>query len=101
MSWKAVEMQVALPRTQDAGKIQDQMQQQGRIDQNQLAQSMAKEDLRRRKQVLEQEASQQLKNNKQKRDSHFQEESEDKKKEKQHQQQYKHPYLGNKVDFSS
>ncbi|MFD2657176.1 hypothetical protein [Gracilibacillus thailandensis] len=100
MSWKAVEMQVALPRTQDAGKIQDQMQQQGRIDQNQLAQSMAKEDLRRRKQVLEQEASQQLKNNKQKRDSHFQEVSEDKKKEKQHQQQYKHPYLGNKVDFS-
>ena len=29
MSLKAIEMQVALPRTLDAGKIQEQMQQRG------------------------------------------------------------------------
>ncbi|SFM31815.1 hypothetical protein SAMN04487943_11346 [Gracilibacillus orientalis] len=100
MSWKAVEMQVALPRTQDAGKIQDQMQQQGRIDQNQLAKSMANEELRKRKQVLEQEASEQLKNNKQKRDNSFQTTPEDKKKDDQQRSQFRHPYLGNKVDFN-
>ncbi len=100
MSWKAVEMQVALPRTQDAGKIQDQMQQQGRIDQNQLAQSMANEELRKRKQVLEQEASEQLKNNKQKGDGTFQTASEDMKGEVWQQHQMRHPYLGNKVDYS-
>ncbi|MGP4040272.1 hypothetical protein ACTWP4_10355 [Gracilibacillus sp. D59] len=100
MSWKAVEMQVALPRTQDAGKIQDQMQQQGRVDQNLLAQSIANEELRKRKKVLEQEASEHLKNNKQKRDSNTQTSTEEKKKESQYQQQFKHPYLGNKVDFN-
>lgn len=100
MSWKAVEMQVALPRTQDAGKIQDQLQQQGRIVQNQLAQSMANEELRKRKQVLEQQASEQLKNNKKKSDNQFEAASGGKKKENIHPHHFRHPYLGNKVDFS-
>ncbi|WP_058307789.1 hypothetical protein [Gracilibacillus massiliensis] len=100
MSWKAVEMQVALPRTQDAGKIQDQMQQQGRIDQNQLAQTLAKDELRKRKQVLEQEASEKLKNDKKKSGFKEQETSRFTAKTNQQHQQYKHPYLGNRVDFN-
>ncbi|SHN16494.1 hypothetical protein [Gracilibacillus kekensis] len=100
MSWKAVEMQVALPRTQDAGKIQDQMQQQGRIDQNQLAQKLANDELRKRKQVLEQEASEKLKNDKKRSGANDPETNHSMEKTDQQHPQYKHPYLGNRVDFS-
>lgn len=37
MSWKSIEMQIALPRTQDAGKIQEQMEQRGKLVQESLA----------------------------------------------------------------
>jgi hypothetical protein len=43
MSLKLVELQVALPRTQDIGKLQEQLQQKGQIGQEQLAQAAIKD----------------------------------------------------------
>ena len=37
MGWKAVELQVALPRTQDVGKLQEQLQQRAQETQDRLA----------------------------------------------------------------
>lgn len=37
MSLKPVELQIALPRTHEAGKVQNQMQQRPALDQQQLA----------------------------------------------------------------
>ncbi|ENH98211.1 hypothetical protein J416_00659 [Gracilibacillus halophilus YIM-C55.5] len=100
MSWKSVEMQIALPRTQDAGKMQDLMQQQGRVMQNQLAQTIASEEIKRRKQVNQSDANEKANND--------QEESETpaplptiKHQQKQQQEATKHPYLGKRFDFST
>ncbi|WP_047984858.1 hypothetical protein [Ornithinibacillus californiensis] len=53
MSWKSVEMQVALPRTQDAGKLQDQMQKSNQHFQEALAQSQLIQENQKRKKVQE------------------------------------------------
>ena len=52
MSLKAIEMQIALPRTHDAGKIQEQLQQRGQHLQEHAAQSVTKEDDLKRKTVV-------------------------------------------------
>ena len=43
MSMKSVEIQIALPRTHDAGKLQEQLQQRGQL-QNDLASQQAKKE---------------------------------------------------------
>jgi hypothetical protein len=53
MSWKSVEMQVALPRTQDAGKLQDQMHKSNQHFQEALAQSQLIQENQKRKKVQE------------------------------------------------
>ncbi|MEN2464547.1 hypothetical protein [Ornithinibacillus sp. JPR2-1] len=101
MSWKSVEMQVALPRTQDAGKLQEQMLKSNQHFQEALAQSQVKQDNQKRKKVQEFD------------DIQFQKDGQkgspipgDK---KQHNQEdnteqdptFKHPYLGNNFDIRS
>ncbi|WP_078547083.1 hypothetical protein [Litchfieldia alkalitelluris] len=51
MSLKLIELQVAIPRTQDFGKITEQLNQRGQILQNQLATEQKKLDQVKRKQV--------------------------------------------------
>ncbi|MFD2704782.1 hypothetical protein [Salibacterium lacus] len=51
MSWKAVELQVALPRTQDAGKLQEQLQQRGQAAQDRMAAEGEKEQEKLRTQA--------------------------------------------------
>ncbi|MYL33170.1 hypothetical protein GLW08_01375 [Pontibacillus yanchengensis] len=53
MGWKAVELQGALPRIQDAGKIQDQMQQRGQLMNNHITQQQLIMEERKRKKVIE------------------------------------------------
>ncbi|MDQ0299158.1 hypothetical protein J2S78_001578 [Salibacterium salarium] len=57
MSWKAVELQVALPRTQDAGKLQEQLQQRGQAAQDRLAAEHQKEHDKARTQVTDKDAT--------------------------------------------
>ncbi|SER07082.1 hypothetical protein SAMN04487944_101126 [Gracilibacillus ureilyticus] len=101
MSWKSVEMQVALPRTQDAGKLQDLLQQQGRLAQEQLSHMAAVEESQKRKRILEQQASEQLKNGKKEKGMGIHMETGDHEKESSMEQEtVQHPFLGNKIDFS-
>lgn len=55
MSLKSIEMQIALPRSQDAGKIQQHIQDQGTRFQEQTANSFRKQNDIARKQVSETE----------------------------------------------
>ncbi|CAM3704191.1 hypothetical protein [Mesobacillus zeae] len=55
MSLKSIEMQVALPRTHEAGKIQEQIKQQSLIQQDNASQNVLKEDEKKRKTVFKQE----------------------------------------------
>ncbi|PWU68847.1 hypothetical protein [Gracilibacillus dipsosauri] len=99
MSWKSVEMQVALPRTQDAGKIQEHLKQQGRLGQEQLAQSQVLEEIRKRQRVIKQQESEKLrlKNNQKEKGHHDNERSPFTEEEKEANQQ--HPYLGKRIDI--
>ncbi|UOQ85602.1 hypothetical protein [Gracilibacillus salinarum] len=98
MSWKSVEMQVALPRVQDAGKLQDQMQQQGRIGQNQLQQTLLQEEMHKRSKVMKQQETSHLKNNKQTSENRQLQASSD--PSDVQNPPVRHPYLGNKFDIN-
>ncbi|GAA0461458.1 hypothetical protein [Alkalibacillus silvisoli] len=104
MSWKAVEMQVALPRTQDAGQLQDQLQQRGQIMQDNIAQQQLRELERKRKSVLESEHAESVHNegDEQHEESDSYSDEEHQRSEQKNGEKYRipHPYLGNRVDFS-
>ncbi|WP_182199182.1 hypothetical protein [Paraliobacillus salinarum] len=98
MSWKAVEMQVALPRVQDASKIQEQIQQRGQFIQDTLAAKQLIQDELRRKNVNESEYSARLKNERNKKEQVIS------RKRKQHNipdSKIPHPYLGGRFDINS
>jgi len=101
MSFRAIELQVALPRTQDVGKIQEQLQQRGQVTQDQLADEQKKLDELRQvstteeteKSKLEKERQDQKKREQEKREQQAREKKKEVKKEA-------HPYKGKFVDFS-
>lgn len=99
MGFKSVEMQVAIPRTQDASKMQDQLTRQGQQFQEKLSQQQLREDIMKRTQVNEYEDVE----NKIVDDEDKEEQShgeERKRKEETEKEQANHPYLGKNIDFS-
>ncbi|MGY0691585.1 hypothetical protein ACW2QC_02185 [Virgibacillus sp. FSP13] len=98
MGWKSIEMQVALPRTQDAGKLQDQMTRQNQHSQESLVANQLKQDEQKRKRVNEFAETDKVKVKK----DHSNQTSQDQQQEEQKQEDQfvDHPYLGNKIDFS-
>ncbi len=99
MSLKAVELQIALPKTFEAGKISEQKQQQSQLHHDLGHEAALKEAERNKRRILETTDTEKLKK-----------EDEEKKKEKERQEQQKkegrkkgkrHPYKGSFVDFSS
>ncbi|GEN30454.1 2-oxoglutarate dehydrogenase complex dehydrogenase (E1) component-like enzyme [Cerasibacillus quisquiliarum] len=100
MSLKSIEMQVALPRTQNAGKSLDHMQKQHQQFQDTLAQSQLKKEKLKQKQV---QTSSKVRNPVTK-DEEKQNPKDKQSSKKQHlkrlkQSFTKHPYLGNKIDL--
>ncbi|MCM3396377.1 hypothetical protein [Oceanobacillus profundus] len=91
-------MQVALPRTQDAGKMQDNMVKQGQHFQESLAQTQRKQEERTRKRVNEFEKTEKVKNKEQ----HSKNLINKKTQLEQSEEEYKmnHPYLGSQIDFN-
>ncbi|MBU9720346.1 MULTISPECIES: hypothetical protein [Bacillaceae] len=73
---KSIELQVALPRTQTAGKIQDQLQQRGPNVQHHISQNQLEESVKKRTQVTETEHAEKKRLNN------------DSEKEKKNSQQY-------------
>lgn len=103
MSLKAIELQVALPRTHDAGKLQEQIQQRSQLTHDLAAREMQKEVEKQEKSVVKQKQKDNVKLKKDEKsgppyESHAQEQRE--KEEPEEQVKMKHPYKGNKIDFS-
>ncbi|WP_449619405.1 hypothetical protein [Robertmurraya sp. Marseille-Q9965] len=99
MSLKAIEMQVALPRTLDAQKLQEQMQQRGQLQTDFATESVKKEEVKKEQTVLKQEQKDITRFQKERnRDQHSGERGE--KRDKNPKQKEKHPYKGTHVDFS-
>lgn len=101
MSWKSIELQVAIPRTQDASKQQDLSSKQGQRFQEALSQSQLQENVRKRQQVQKFEKIDKTKESLKK--DHAKEEAKDLTDEEENQDQDErtnHPYLGSHIDFS-
>ncbi|WP_096435383.1 hypothetical protein [Alteribacter populi] len=103
--WKAIEMQVALPRTQTAGKIQDQLQQRSMQTQGHLAATEKKQMEKRRAQVTKNEKSEQkrIANDQEKRgNSKFSQNQRRSPKEDDNSKMKDegHPYKGRNIDFT-
>lgn len=102
---RSLEMQVALPRTQTAGKIQDQMQQRSLVVQDQLAQSEQSQDAKRQSVVTEAEWAEKNRMGKnEEQEKHRQNESyySNEKQEENNEvmQVHQHPYKGIRFDAS-
>ncbi|WP_289889759.1 hypothetical protein [Virgibacillus pantothenticus] len=95
MGWKSIELQVAIPRSQDAGKIQQQLLNQSQQYQASLTQHQLLEELRKRKQVNHVHQPHLLKLEHQSKTS----QSLAKKKKSQCHTD-KHPYLGKEIDLN-
>lgn len=103
MSFRAIELQVALPRSQDVGKIQDQLQQRGQVSQDQLAHDQKKLDELRKHQVSKFEESEESKLERERQEQKQRERAMQQHKKKQKKAevvQETHPYKGKFVDFS-
>lgn len=100
MSLKAIEMQIALPRTHDAGKIQEQIQQRGQHLQEHAAQRVTKEDELKRKTVIKNNQKQEARLNKDGNSSSQQDSGRQQQKKQEEPLQQNHPYKGKIIDYS-
>lgn len=97
MSLKGIELQIAIPKTFDAGKLAEQKQQQSQVNQD-LANRLTEEQvLKNRETVLEAEASAKADADKKNREE--QEENE-KQRILLEEEKTVHPYKGAFVDFT-
>ncbi|MDV6376690.1 RNA polymerase subunit sigma [Sporosarcina sp. GW1-11] len=98
MSLKSIELQIAIPKTFEAGKIAEQKQQQSQIDQ-QHANTLTEKQVRKNKEsVLELAPYAKLDANA-KRPNDQSEQQQNEKQEKE-QQRVNHPFKGSFVDYS-
>ncbi|WP_312097921.1 hypothetical protein [Niallia sp.] len=100
MSLKAIEMQVALPRTYDAGKLQEQQDQKHQQMYAFASQEAGKEQERKRTTVIKGEGKGKVTSNK-KRDKHIERRNElEEELDEIERKQTIHPYKGKSIDFS-
>lgn len=103
MSLKTVELQVAIPRTQDAGKMQEQLNKQGQQFQETLTEKQLKEEQLKRQQVNKyDDVEKRDVSDDEEQAQHQEREKKQKKQQKIENQAHKtnHPYIGNRIDFS-
>ncbi|WP_153720411.1 RNA polymerase subunit sigma [Sporosarcina cascadiensis] len=98
MSLKSIELQIAIPKTFEAGKIAEQKQQQSQIAQQHANTSTEKQALKNQETVVESDPYAKLNPD----DRQPDEQSGQQKKEKQEEeaQRVKHPFKGSFVDCS-
>lgn len=103
MSLKAVELQITIPRSQDAGRIQEQLQQRPQNDQTHLINEQKKEINKQLQKTKESEKTEKEKikdqQNKHSKDQQNKQ-NDDKVEDKAKKKQLKHPYKGHSVDIS-
>ena len=99
MSLKAIELQIAIPKTFDAGKIVDQLQQQSSVNQSNAQAATARQLEKNRETVTELNHATETDLN-EKKQSASEEERKKQKIKEQEQKQIKHPFKGKFVDFN-
>lgn len=100
MSLKSIEMQVALPRTVDAGKISEQIQQRGQIISAQANEEMQKKIERDSQSVNELAQKDHLSLKDQESDQQNQSRKHYEDPKRKNETKAKHPYKGKTIDYS-
>ncbi|RLQ95719.1 hypothetical protein [Falsibacillus albus] len=98
MSLKLIEMQVALPRTLDASKTAELIQQRGQVINEEASAQLEKTSVEKRSQISKSENAEKNSNdNKQEKPKHPHSSGKDRRKDNKG---YQHPYKGNNFDYS-
>ncbi|MBY0120668.1 hypothetical protein [Bacillus sp. S/N-304-OC-R1] len=102
MSLKSIEMQVALPRTLEVGKIQEQLQQRGQNINDFATERTHKEEKLQRETVIknEQKANVKLSQDERNGSSREDRENNQKKNNRKSAESERHPYKGSVIDYS-
>jgi hypothetical protein len=102
MSLKSIELQVALPRTTEAGKIQEQLQQRGQAMGEIAAEKTRKEEEKNRNTVIKQEQKQNVSLGQKERNNHKgrDEPGQKEKQKKDSSREQSHPFKGKVIDYS-
>lgn len=98
MSLKLAELQIAIPKTFDAGKVADQIQQQSAINQSN-AQAASERQLEKNRETVTKNEAMETSSQEEERERVEQERQKREKKERE-VTETKHPFKGNFVDFS-
>ncbi|WP_419961650.1 RNA polymerase subunit sigma [Psychrobacillus sp. BM2] len=98
MSLKLAELQIAIPKTFDAGKVADQIQQQSAINQSN-AQAASERQLEKNRETVTKNEAMETSSHEEERERAEQERQKREKKERE-VTETKHPFKGNFVDFS-
>lgn len=99
MSLKAIELQIAIPKTFDAGKVADQLQQQSAVNQAN-AQAASERQLEKNRETVLQAGETAEASLDDKGESSAEQERKKHEKKEQEKKNTKHPFKGNFVDFS-
>ncbi|WPK11928.1 RNA polymerase subunit sigma [Lysinibacillus louembei] len=99
MSLKGVELQIAIPKTFDAGKIADQQHQNNILQQMHANEALKKEIERKQKTVNDTENLDAVSDNKEGNNTANAEQQNKKKKEEEKVKAH-HPFKGNFIDYS-
>jgi hypothetical protein len=103
MSLKAIELQIALPRTHEAGKLQEGWQQRNQLAQHHASHEVHKEDEKKRTAVIKQEQKElpSLHTGDPGAGQEGNRRPPQKKKTKDtKEKKYQHPYKGTSIDYS-
>lgn len=95
-------MQIALPRTQDAGRLQDQLQNRGQLQQDQINQSVQKDVEKLQNSVVKEERKDTVRLHQEEEGrEEYKGQKRDKKKQKEKNKNLKekHPYKGTRIDY--
>ena len=99
MSLKGVELQIAIPKTFDAGKMLDQAQQQNQVNQMNANEALKKEIERQQKIVNTSEEMDGI-NDEEGKQQQYEAEKRKREQQKEAKKNTHHPFKGNFVDFS-
>lgn len=100
MSLKGLELQIAIPKTFDAGKMADQHQQNNILQQMHANEVLKKEIERKQLSVNESDKMDALKDEDEHSENNQSQMQHDKKNKDQLEQKAQHPFKGNLFDFS-
>ena len=99
MSLKAIELQVALPRTQEIGKVQEQLQQRSQLIHDLAAREMQKEMKKQETTVLKNQPKGNV-NVQQEGSSKQHQQFQEQAPKKEEESKMSHPYKGITIDYS-